>query len=215
MALVIYDMDKTITRVPTYTRWLIYWACREAPWRLALLPLAGIAGLGFRLGLMSRSRLKEFAQRLLMGNAAPRGLVERHAAGFAAKMVARRLMPGAIAQLAADRAGGHAIVIATASFAFYARAIAASLGIYHLVATESAWDDDVLRARIAGDNCYGTAKATMVASAFPEQRFVRAYSDHESDAALFALAAEPVAVTPSQRLRKLAVRHGWRIVDWR
>lgn len=215
MAFVIYDMDKTITRVPTFTWWLVYWARREAPWRLALLPLAGIAGIGFRLGLVSRTRLKEYAQRLLMGDAAARASVEGHATGFAAKVVALRLMPGAIAQLAADRAEGHEIVVATASFAFYARSIAAALGVEHVVATASGWDGDVLRARIAGDNCYGAAKAAMVAAAFPGERFVRAYSDHGSDAALFALANEPVAVTPSRALRALAAARGWRIVDWR
>ena len=212
MTRVIYDMDKTITRKPTYTRWLVYWAAREAPWRLALLPLAGVAAVGFRIGLMRRDRLKEIAQRLLMGNAAPRALVERHAAGFAATVA---LLPGAVTQIAADRAEGHDIVVATASFGFYARAIVARLGITAVVATGSVWDGDRLRARIDGDNCYGVAKAAMVAAAFPGERFVRAYSDHVSDAALFAMAAEPVAVTPSRGLRRLARAQGWRIADWR
>lgn len=215
MTRVIYDMDKTITRAPTYTRWLVYWALREAPWRLGLLPLAGIAGIGFRLGLLSRGRLKEIAQHLLMGDGAPRDRVEARAASFAATVAARGLMPGAVAQLAADRADGHEIVIATASHAFYARAIAAALGIDQVVATRSVWDGDRLRARIAGDNCYDAAKAAMVAVAFPGERFVRAYSDHVSDAALFALADEPVAVTPSAALRRLAAVRGWRVVDWR
>ncbi|WP_255602388.1 HAD family hydrolase [Glacieibacterium megasporae] len=215
MTRVIYDMDKTITRAPTYTRWLVYWASREAPWRLGLLPLAGVAGIGFRLRLMSRGRLKEIAQFLLMGDAAPRDRVDVRAAGFAAIVVAGGLMPGAVAQLAADRADGHEIVIATASYAFYARAIAAALGIERVVATGSVWDGDLLRARLAGDNCYGSAKAVMVATAFSGERFVRAYSDHVSDAALFALADEPVAVSPSPALRRLATVRGWRVVDWR
>ncbi len=215
MTRVIYDMDQTITRAATYTRWLIYWARREAPWRLALLPVAAIAGIGFRLGLVSRRRLKEFAQRLVMGDAAPRTKVESHAADFAAKVVARGLMPGAVAQIATDRSDGHEIVIATASFAFYAHAIASALGIDRVIATESTWDGDRLRAQIAGENCFGAAKAATVVAAMPGARFVRAYSDHVSDAPLFALAAEPVAVTPSRALRRLAVERGWRIVDWR
>lgn len=215
MTRAIYDMDKTITRAPTYTRWLVYWAVREAPWRLGLLPLAGIAGIGFRLGLLSRGRLKEIAQRLLMSDAAPRDRVDFHAAGFAATVVAGGLMPGAVAQFAADRAAGHEIVIATASYAFYARAIAMALGVDHVVATGSVWTGVRLRARIAGDNCYDAAKAAMVAAAFPGERFVRAYSDHVSDAALFALADEPVAVSPSRALRQLAAARGWRVVDWR
>ena len=212
MTRVIYDMDKTITRAPTYTRWRVYWAAREAPWRLALLPIAAIAGLGFRLGLLSRGRLKEVAQALLMGNAAPRAVVGARATGFAAKVA---LLPGAVAQIAADRAAGHDIVVATASFGFYARAIVARVGIDIVVTTVSIWDGDVLRARIDGSNCYGAAKATMVAAAFPGECFIRAYSDHVSDAALFAMAAEPVAVTPSRGLRRMAQVRGWRIVDWR
>jgi phosphatidylglycerophosphatase C len=215
MTRVIYDMDKTITRAPTYTRWLVYWACREAPWRLGLLPVAGVAGIGFRVGLLSRKRLKEIAQLLLMGDAAPRARVDRRAAGFARRIAGRGLMPGAVAQFAADRADGHEIVIATASHAFYASAIAAALGVDRIVATGSVWDGDRLRARIAGDNCYGPVKAVMVAAAFPGERFVRAYSDHVSDAALFALADEPVAVTPSAALRRLAAVRKWRVVDWR
>ena len=120
-----------------------------------------------------------------------------------------------VARIAADRAEGHHIVIATASFAFYACAIAALLGVDRVVATGSAWDGDRLRARIAGDNCYGAAKAAMVAAALPGVCFVRAYSDHVSDSALFAMATEPVAVTPSRALRLLAGSRGWRIVDWR
>lgn len=211
MRAAVYDMDLTITAWPTYTRWLIFWARTRAPWRLALLPAAGLAGVGYRLGLMSRARVKEIAQALLMGPAA-RADVAATASAFAATVPLR---PGALAQLAADRAAGLEIVLATASFAFYARAIADRIGIATVVATASAWDGDMLRPVIAGDNCYGTAKAAMVAAALPDATIVRAYSDHASDAPLFALAAEPVAVTPSRAMRRLAGRRGWRIVEWR
>ena len=211
MPAAVYDMDLTITQAPTYTRWLVYWAAREAPWRLALLPLAGVAGVAYRLGLVSRARLKEVAQRLLMGDAAPREAVAAHAVAFAARVALR---PGALAQIAADRAAGLDIVIATASFAFYAEAIGARLGITTVIATGSVWDGDRLRARLAGANCYGAAKAAMVAARLGNGRVVRAYSDHVSDAPLFALAGEAVAVNPSRGLRRLAGARGWRIVDW-
>ena len=212
MRVAVYDMDLTITAWPTYTRWLVFWARRHAPWRLALLPAAAVAGLGHRVGLVSRARVKATAQALLMGKGAPHATVTATAAAFAATVPLRR---GALAQLAADRAAGLEIVLATASFDFYVRAIAARLGIAHVVATRSVWDGDVLRPRLAGDNCYGTAKATMVVAALPAARIDRAYSDHASDAPLFALAVEPVAVNPSRRLRRLAEQRGWRVVDWR
>ena len=146
-----------------------------------------------------------------MGPVVPRAEVAAAAAAFAATVPLR---PGALAQLAVDRAEGLEPVLATASHAFYAQAIAARVGIATVVATESVWDGDRLTPRTAGGNCYGAGKAAMVAAALPGATVVRAYSDHASDAALFALAAEPVAVNPSRGLRGLARRRGWRIVDW-
>ena len=212
MRVAVYDMDLTITAWPTYTRWLMFWARRHAPWRLALLPVAGLAGLGYRAGVLPRGRVKATAQALLMGAGAARCDVTAAAAVFAATV---KLRPGALAQIAADRAAGLEPVLATASFAFYADAVAARLGIDRVVATRSVWAGDVLRPRLAGDNCYGAAKAAMVVAALPGAAVVRAYSDHVSDAPLFALAAEAVAVNPSRGLRRLAARQGWRVVDWR
>lgn len=212
MRFAVYDMDLTITTQPTYTRWLIFWARAEAPWRLALLPVAGLAGVAYRLGMVSRGRLKTFAQSLLMGDAAPRARVEMRATAFAESVAMR---PGALAQIAADRAEGLEVVIATASFAFYATAIAARLGVAIVIATESVWDHDRLCARLSGENCYDAAKATMVVARIGSANIVRAYSDHVSDAPLFALAAEAVAVNPSRGLHRLAMARGWRIVDWR
>ncbi len=212
MRIAVYDMDLTITAHPTYTRWLVFWARSHAPWRLALLPAAAVAGLGYRLGLLSRARLKEVAQGLLMGDHTSAASVAAAAREFAATVALR---PGASLQIAADRAAGLEPVVATASYAFYAGAIVVRLGITTVVGTEVERDGERLRCRIAGPNCYGAAKAAMVTAALPAAVIVRAYSDHVSDLPLFALAAEPVAVNPSRRLRRLALRRGWRIVDWR
>lgn len=212
MRAAIYDMDLTITSWPTYTRWLVFWAWREAPWRLALLPGAAAAGAAYRLGLMSRAQVKQVAQRLLMGPSVERGAVAAVAADFAATVALR---PGALRQLAADRAAGLEIIMATASFAFYADAIADRLGIASVVATGSQWEGDRLRPRLVGDNCYGVAKLAMIVARWPEVDVVRAYSDHRSDAPLLDRAGEAYAVNPSRGLRLLARRRGWRIVDWR
>lgn len=212
MRVAVYDMDLTITAWPTYTRWLVFWARRRAPWRLALLPVAGIVATGYRLGMVSRGRVKEIAQALLMGQGGARADVAAVAAAFAATVPLR---PGAIAQITADRAAGLEIVLATASFEYYARSIAARVGIDRVIATASMWSGDRLLPRIAAGNCYGATKAAMVVAALPGATIVRAYSDHGSDAPLFALAAEPVAVNPSRGLRRLATEREWRIVDWR
>ncbi len=214
----IFDMDRTITRTGTYTPWLLFWARREAPWRLALLPVSALFGGAYLARLVTRGRLKELNHRLLMGGAANRATVERRAAEFAARTVERNVFAGALARLAAERADGRRIVLATASYDFYARAIAASLGIADVIATGSVWDGDRLRPRLAGENCYGAAKRRMVEAWLAAEGLtgapMRFFSDHVSDTPCFELADEQVATTPSPKLRALARARGWTIVDW-
>ena len=65
----IYDMDKTITAAPTWTRFLVHAARARAPWRLALMPGVALAAAGYGLKLIDRARLKQVAQRLVLGGA--------------------------------------------------------------------------------------------------------------------------------------------------
>ncbi len=214
----IFDMDRTITRGGTWTPWLLFWARRQAPWRLALLPVLAGAAAAYLLKLMPRSRLKEIGHRLLMGGDIPGTIVDRMAAAYADHVLACDVFPGAIAQIEAERAAGRRIVIATASNAYYARAIAARLGVNDVIATESVWDGDVLSARLAGPNCYGAAKLAAVDAWLAREDLgtapMRFYSDHISDLPLFDRADAPIAANPSAALRALAVSRGWPVVDW-
>jgi hypothetical protein len=65
--LAIYDMDKTVTRRPTFGLFLLHAALRLAPWRLLLAPAAMLASLCYLAGLIDRGRLKEINYRLLVG----------------------------------------------------------------------------------------------------------------------------------------------------
>ena len=67
MDLAIYDMDRTVTRRPTYTSFLLHCARRRAPWRLLFLPLVVGSMLAYVAGLISRARLKEINHKLLLG----------------------------------------------------------------------------------------------------------------------------------------------------
>lgn len=218
----IYDMDRTVTRRGTWTPWLVFWARREAPWRLLLAPLLGLALAGYALKLIDRARLKEWGHRLLMGRFVARDRLVAAAEAYAARVIADDVFPGALTQIAADRAAGERLVLATASNEYYVRAIAARLGIDDVIATASRWHDDRLHHRLGGDNCYGEAKRLLVEGWLARHGLggatLRFHSDHVSDLPLFELAVasggEAVAANPSPALRQLAVARGWRIVDW-
>ena len=214
----IFDMDRTITRTGTYTNWLIFWARREAPWRLALLPMSAVYGLSYAFKLVTRARLKELNHALLMGNDARRDAVTRRTAEYAGHVLGCNVYPKALARVEAERAEGRRVVLATASYAFYAAAIADRLGIRDVIATESVWEGDRLRAKLAGENCYGAGKRRMIEAWLAAHGLdgapMRFFSDHVSDVPSFELADEKIATTPSSALRVVAKARGWQIVDW-
>lgn len=214
--LAIYDMDKTITRRPTWTPFLAAWA-RAHPARLAgLAATVGPLAL-YGLKRIDRARLKEMTQRLVMGKRADRAEVDRVAADFARGVA---LFAGARDRIAADRAAGRRVVLATASYDFYVRAIAATLGIADVIATPSTVIGDRILPRIAGENCYGPAKLRMIEAWMAAQGIARAdaevlfYSDHVSDAPTLDWADAAFAVNPHAPLRAMAAERGWTIIDW-
>ena len=69
--LAIYDMDRTVTRRPTYPPFLRYAALRLAPWRVLLAPLVVLTTIAYGLRLIDRARLKELNFELLIGRPSP------------------------------------------------------------------------------------------------------------------------------------------------
>ena len=220
--LAIYDMDRTITVRGTYTPFLLHAARRLAPWRLALAPLTLFAFAAYGLKLIGRARLKEVNQALLLGPVTRPDLA-RVTDSFAGHTLARNIRQGALDQIAADRADGWRVVLATASYRLYVEDIARRLGIGadDVIATNSlAGLDQRILAKIDGENCYGPAKLRMVRAWMIDRRIERAaaeirfYSDHVSDAPVFEWCDEPVAVSPSPKLRHLAAKRRWRVEEW-
>lgn len=221
MDLAIYDMDRTVTRRPTYTSFLLHCALRRAPWRLLLVPvMIGFMAI-YLLKIIDRGTLKEACHALLLGRRVPKAELQPLVDSFADRQVARNIRPGARAAIARDKAQGRRVVMATASYRFYALAIADRLGFDDVIGTGSVIGlDECVQARIDGENCYGEAKMRMVAAwvdrsgLVGKHGHVRFYSDHVTDAPVFDWADEPVAVNPHGRLRELASRRGWAVEDW-
>ncbi|WP_308517903.1 HAD-IB family hydrolase [Sphingomonas flavescens] len=219
--LAIYDMDRTVTRHATYTPFLLHCAARRAPWRLIFLPLVVGSMLAYVAKLIDRARLKEINHRLLLGGKIhPRNLAPL-IDSFAERQVATNIRPGALRAIARDKSEGRRVVMATASYTLYARAIAERLGFDDVIGTGSIIGlDERVHAKIDGENCYGPAKRRMIADWVERSGLtgthghVRFYSDHVSDAPVFEWSDEPVAVNPHDKLKRLATQRGWAIEDW-
>ena len=219
--LAIYDMDRTVTRTGTYTPFLIHAAKQLAPWRLALAALVPFTMTAYAIRLIHRRRLKEWNQRLLLGGGVPRATLKPAVEGFADLVLKTNIHPGALRQIGEDKAAGRRLVLATASYRFYVEPIAARLGFDDVIATGSITGlDDIIHARIDGDNNYGPAKLRLIQAWMEaegirrEDVAIRFYSDHVSDWPVLEWADTAIAVNPSRGLRKLAAKRGWQIVDW-
>jgi HAD superfamily phosphoserine phosphatase-like hydrolase len=214
-----YDMDKTITRKATFGPFILFVLKKYRPARFLVLPVMGLVTLGYALKLMSRSRLKEINLRLLLG---PKFDTEEMAAIAGDYALWTPFLDKALEQIDADRKAGYRIVLATASYRFYAEAIAQSLRISDVIATDCEREGGMtILPKIAGENCYGEGKLRMMQAWLRGQGLERAeaqirfYSDHVSDAPCLAWADEGYAVNAHSPLKILAARRGWTILDWK
>lgn len=218
----IYDMDKTVTRRATYNGFLIHMAWHKSPWRLLLVPVLPLGLLLYAARLWDRSRLKQFAQRLLVGGRVPRIQFARHLERHADLVLGSNVYQEARWRIEAEKTAGYRHIIATASYRLYVEAIASRLGFDDVIATDLATDDSGhVLARIDGHNCYDNAKLDRVLAWMEREGLdradchIRAYSDHVSDAPLLAFADEAFATNPHKPLERLARERGWSILDWR
>lgn len=221
MNIAIYDLDKTITRRPTFTHFLLYYARQTAPIRLAVLPLWILALIGYRIGLYGRKPLKQFGILIFMGRDLNADIVFQTAADFVSDAVLTNIQPGAATSIAKDRDAGHKLVIATAAPAFYAAQIGAQMGFDAVIATQHVMHPaGQISHMIDGENCYGPEKLKMVSTWFAALGLKRGdchisvYSDHASDASLMDWADTAYIVNPSEKLRRMAAQKNWQVRDF-
>ena len=221
MNIAIYDLDKTITRRPTFTRFLLYYAWRTAPFRLVGLPIWIMALIGCGIGLYGRKPLKQFGISMFMGRNLDRDILAKVAANFVSEAVLTDIQLGAAKSIENDRSQNQKLVIATAAPAFYANEIGERMAFDAVVATRHRLRPDGKTCHIIdGENCYGPEKLKMVKAWFAaaglkrEDCQISVYSDHASDAPLMDWADAAYLVNPSGKLRQLAAQKNWHVRDF-
>jgi len=212
----LYDLDRTVTRAPTFTPFLVHMAANGNPLRLLGVPLWVVAMLGYKAKLYGRKPLKQFGLRLLVGREVRNARLQPRIDAFVARQLARNIQPGARAQIAADRANGVRLVLVTAAPEIYAEALAKALGFEACIATHHQRDQHGnLRSAIAGENNYGGQKVARIEEWLAAQALSRAdchitaYTDHASDAPILNFADAGVLVG-----RYARPQHGWTQADW-
>lgn len=218
----VYDLDRTLTDTGSWAPFIRFWLARETPWRVLLLPMVALGGVAYGLGLLSRGQIKSWSQRWLIGPRVAEDRLRVVAADFALGFVADHALAPARAAIAADALAGRRVVIASASHAFYVRAIAEKFGVVDVVATEAVRVGGDVTPALDGANCYGPAKRAALERWLASESLAGAVihftSDHHSDRPCFELALESggtvLCANPSPKLAALAAQRGWRQVQW-
>ena len=217
----LYDLDKTITKRPTYLPFLLHAAWRYDRRRLIFLPGLGILFALYIVRALDRGGLKERMQDMLLGSPVDAEKMAEIAESFADATITNNLHPQARDRIAREKAAGHRLVLATASYAFYVGPLARRLGFDDVIGTEVKRDaDGNILAKIDGENCYGPAKLSRVQAwaeaegLAKEDIAVRFYSDSPTDLPVFDWSDEAIATNPTSKLRKIAEQRGWRIFAW-
>jgi len=212
----IFDLDKTITRQGTWSRFVRY-ATGGGVGFWGKLPIVGGQALAYKAGFASRASVKERSISVYLEGQA-RSDLQKKADAFVANDIATGLRKQVRGVIEMHREQGDRLVIASAAVDLICDAMARELGFEGVICTRMSWGaDQTLQRSLDGENCYGEEKLRRVEEFFEGTRPpgpIAFYSDHHTDLPCLNWADRGVAVNPSPQLRRLAPKNGVEVVDW-
>jgi len=217
--IVVFDLDRTLTRVRTFTPFLIY-SFKRRPLRAFTFPIVIFHMLHHKLGSLKRKPLKERILRIVLRGYS-REEMDSLARDYAKLLLKYAMRKQGLERIRRYKAENAYLVLATASMDFYARPLGEMLGFDLVVSTKSTWDENNhLLPILASENCYGEAKVSLVRNALngaisdAAKSEITAYTDHISDHFLLDWSDHAVAINPKANLRAYATKHGFQIEGW-
>jgi HAD superfamily hydrolase (TIGR01490 family) len=210
----IFDLDRTITKAPTWT-WFLLHVNGKKPLFWGQFLLIILRMVAYKLRLVPRTSIKAAGIKTLKGH--DRAQLQTKADAFVANVLANGLRPGAQAAITSHKTQGDRLVLVTAAVDVVAEPLARALGFDQVISTRLTWPAGASGPVLDGANCYGAEKQRRIAEVEAEQPFAHptyAYSDHISDLELLSRADHGIAVNPSSGLREAAQARGLEIVDF-
>ena len=216
MRIAFFDLDRTLIAANSGTLWVR----RELelghikPWQ-ALQAAAWLTG--YELGLSRIDRVLERAIASLAG--VPERDLRDRTASFYEAYVRPLYRPGARLAIEEHRRAGDALVLLTSSSQYLAEHVVRDLKLDGLICNRFEVDPQGLHTgKTVGALCFGSGKLRH-ASEFAQTQGARLqesvfYTDSYADRPVLEAVGRPVAVNPDRRLRRLAERRRWELLDW-
>lgn len=210
-----FDMDQTLLRVNSGSRWVAF--LRERGEVSALFALRSLFWLlQYKLAVLD---MEVLAQRLVADMAgSPEADMLDKAALFWEREVLPAISPEGTRAIVEHRERGHAVVLLTSATPYIADPLGRHLDLDHVLCTRLHVADGRFVGTCDRPTCFGTGKVHHA------ERYARAhgvdlatsyfYTDSFSDLPMLERVGRPCAVNPDRRLRRHAARSGWPILSW-
>lgn len=141
-------------------------------------------------------------------------------ADFMRTVMQKGIKKPALDLVQSHQSAGDIVAIVTATNEFVTRPIATAFGVQELIAIDLVRDSrGEFTGDIAGTPSFREGKVTRVEAWLAARNLgwqdveTTFYSDSMNDLPLLEKATHPVATNPDERLRQLATRRGWRILE--
>lgn len=216
MALVLFDLDKTLLSKNSANLWV------KEQWKTGQIGHTEMikTSLGFlRYYLGSSSVENEIRNAILTLEGRNESSVSAEIEKFYNKSLKNIYRPGALAALEKHRQNKDKLVLLTSSPYPLAKLAAADLNLDACLCTRFEVNEQGnYTGQIQGTICYGKGKAEVA------HEYVKSldicwstcifYSDSITDLPTFQKVGYPIAVNPDPRLLRMARKQKWPIVDW-
>ena len=214
MALVVFDLDGTISRHDTLAAYLGgFLNQHRARWprMLACVP----ALLGAAAGIIDRGQLKAALMRAALGGST-HALIDAWTGAYVTQLLAHGVFADALTTIATHRHNNDVLVLMSASPDLYVPEIARRLGFNETICTGVLWHGALLDGALTTPNRRGLEKArcfSQLRDRYPNLPTV-AYGNSACDFDHLCLADEAWLINPSPRLRRKAAALKLRCVAW-
>ncbi|MGA2974260.1 MAG: HAD family hydrolase [Spirochaetia bacterium] len=208
-----FDVDHTLTRRSSGGRFVALAMRKKVAPRRLLFVLPWYA-LTYRLGVF---RLRAYDDGFPYLRGIQRETLEGLARESFANALKDDLFPGGVSLVRRLRAEGRRVMLATSSLDFIVAPVAEHLGVDGVLATALEFKDGVCTGRLGGVPMFRREKKDRVLAYLADQGVPASecsfYSDSIYDLPLLESVGRPVAANPDWRLRRIARRRGWPIMD--
>lgn len=215
MALVIFDIDGTLMREPASERRFF----RELRRRRLIGPRQALAWLAFVLRFGPRYGRQVLKKNKAYLSGLSEDVVRRAAAEWAPQVLREAGFEPALQRLQAHRQAGDTVVLLSGTPQFVAEALAAALGVNHVVATRCAQAGGRFGAAPPQSHPFGAEKRALLEDLAARWGVARsdivAYADSSHDLPLLEWVGRPVTVRPDRALARVAAARGWDVIGGR